>query len=367
MPAKPERAAMSVLSDRLSAMFGREVPGLLGLFALTVVAFGLASPQFLTAANFNSIAFQLPELGLLTLAMLAPIMSGGINLAIISTANLSGLTLAWILNMNGGPQAGVVAFVAGVVAALAVGGASGAAMGATIAYFGAHPILASLAMMIFLRGLGEYLTRGGDISGFPDFMRELGHGKILAIPVPMILFPAAAIVWHVLLARTRHGFSVAMIGSNPRASEYSGIAVKRSLTLVYALSGVMCALAGIVMLTRFNSVRVGEGEALLLVTVLACFLGGADPFGGFGRVAPVFMALLILQTLSSGLNLLGANQHLATAVWGLFLIAVMVLRSIWDGRFLQALLAGRVDAAPVQKREDQAKEATGFQLEERHE
>jgi simple sugar transport system permease protein len=364
MSAFNERAAMS---DRLGRIFGREVPGLLGVLALTVVAFGLTAPQFLTAANFDSIAFQLPELGLLTLAMLAPIISGGINLAIVATANLSGLTLAWILNMNGGPQAGVVAFVVGVAAALAVGGASGAAMGATIAYFGAHPILASLAMMIFLRGLGEYLTRGGDISGFPDFLGELGHGEILGVPVPMILFVGAAIAWHVLLAQTRHGFSVAMIGSNPRASEYSGIPVKRSFTLVYALSGVMCALAGIVMLTRFNSVRVGEGEALLLVTVLACFLGGVDPFGGFGRVASVFVSLLILQSLSSGLNLLGANQHLATAVWGLFLIAVMVLRSVWDSRFLEAIFAGRIDATRGRPGEDTEKDAASFRLEDRHE
>jgi simple sugar transport system permease protein len=346
---------MSAVAERLGRVFGRDVSGLLGLFALLVVAFGLTTPQFLTAANFDSIAFQLPELGLLTLAMLAPIVSGGINLAIIATANLSGLTLAWILNMNGGPQAGVLAFVVGASAALAVGGASGAAMGATIAYFGAHPILASLAMMIFLRGLGEFLTRGGDISGFPNFLGELGHGVILGVPVLMLVFTAAAILWHVLLARTRHGFAVAMIGSNPRASEYSGIPVKRSLTLVYALSGVMCALAGIVMLMRFNSVREGEGEALLLVTVLACFLGGADPFGGFRRVAPVFVSLLILQTLSSGLNLLGANQHLATAVWGLFLIAVMVLRSVWDSRFLQALFAGRNDATRGRQGEGEEK------------
>lgn len=318
---------MSASSETLSRALGREVPGLLGLLALMVVVFGLTTPHFMSAANFDSIAFQLPDLGLLTLAMLAPIIGNGINLAIIATANLSGLTLAWVLNMCGGPQAGVPAFAIGVVAALGVGGASGAAMGATIAYFGAHPILASLAMMIFLRGLGEFLTRGGDISGFPDFLREIGHGAIAGIPVPMLVFVAAAIVWHVLLARTRHGFAVAMIGSNPRASEYAGLPVKRSITLVYTLSGVMCALAGIVMLTRFNSVRVGHGEALLLVTVLACFLGGVAPFGGFGRVAPVFVSLLILQTLSSGLNLLGANQHLATAVWGLFLIAVMALRS----------------------------------------
>ncbi|MDR3494490.1 MAG: ABC transporter permease [Ancalomicrobiaceae bacterium] len=317
---------MSTITERLRRVLGPDVLGLLGLFGITVVAFGLTTPHFLSAGNFDSIGFQLPDLGLLTLAMLAPIVSGGINLAVIATANLSGLTLAWILNMNGGPQAGVVPFVIGVVAALAVGGASGAAMGVTIAYFGAHPILASLAMMIFLKGLGEFLTRGGDISGFPAFLGQLGHGVILGVPVPMLVFTAAAILWHVLLARTRHGFAVAMIGSNPRASDYSGIPVKRSLTLIYTLSGMMCAVAGILMLTEFNSVRVGHGEALLLVTVLACFLGGVDPNGGFGRVAPVFVSLLILQTLSSGLNLLGANQHLATAVWGLFLIAVMVFR-----------------------------------------
>lgn len=314
--------------DGVTRLTGREVPGLLLLLALTVAAFGSVSPSFLSLANFDSIAFQLPDLGLLTLAMLTPIISNGINLAVISIANISGLTLAWILNLNGGPEAGIAAFVLGSCAALTVGGAAGAAMGATIAFSGAHPILASLAMMIFLRGLGEFLTRGGDISGFPDFLGVLGHGSLYGVPVPMLLLVAAAIVWHVMLAHTRHGFAVAMIGSNARASAYSGIPVKRSVTLVYALSGVMCALAGIVMLTRFNSVRVGHGDSLLLVTVLACFLGGVDPFGGSGRVGPVFVALVILQTLSSGLNLLGANQHLSTAVWGLFLLAVMIARQV---------------------------------------
>ena len=136
-----------------------------------------------------------------------------------------------------------------------------------------------------------------------------------------------AIVWHILLRRTQHGFSVTMTGSNQMAAEYSGLHTKRTLVLLYTLSGLLCAIAGILMLARFNSVRVGHGEALLLVTVLACFLGGVDPFGGYGRVVPVVVSLVILQILSSGLNLIGASQHMATAVWGLFLIAVMVLRS----------------------------------------
>jgi simple sugar transport system permease protein len=312
--------------DELERRIDPGVLSLIGFLALVLVGFSLATPQFLTAANFDSIAFQLPELGLLTLAMLMPIVSGGFNLAIIHTANICGLTLAWVLIQFGGVDAPLGAFALGAVAAIAVGALAGCVMGLVIAYVGAHPILVSLAMMIFLRGLGEFLTRGGDISGFPAFLNGIGHGYILGIPVPLILFALAAVAWHVLLTRTRHGFSVYMIGSNMLAAEYSGIHTKRTLTVIYTLSGAMCAIAGILMLARFNSVRVGHGEALLLVTVLACFLGGVDPFGGFGRVVPVVVALVILQVLSSGLNLMGASQHLSTAVWGLFLVAVMILR-----------------------------------------
>ena len=317
---------MANLYTRLDQYFGSGVIGLIGFLMAVLVAFSLATPQFLTAANFGSMAFQLPELGLLTLAMLMPIIAGGFNLAIIYTANICGLTLAWILIQYGGVDAPVGAFILGSLAAIAVGALAGCVMGLVIAYLGAHPILVSLSMMIFLRGLGEFLTRGGDISGFPPYLAFIGHGSIFDIPVPLLLFIVAAAGWHILLTRTRHGFSVYMIGSNIRGASYSGLHTKRTLTLIYTLSGAMCAIVGILMLTRFNSVRVGHGEALLLVTVLACFLGGVDPFGGFGRVVPVVLALVILQVLSSGLNLVGANQHLSTAVWGLFLIGVMILR-----------------------------------------
>ena len=313
----------------LQQALGTEVLGLLFFLALVLAGFSFASPRFLTAENFGSIAFQLPELGLLTLAMLVPILSGGLNLASTTTANMAGLTLAWVLRAHGGAGAGVGAFVIGSIAAVAVGALAGCIMGLVIAYVGAHPILVSLAMMIFLRGLGEFLTRGGDVSGFPAFVQPIGHGSVFGVPIPMLVFLLAAIVWAVMLARTRHGFSTYMLGSNIEAARYSGLHTKRTLTLVYTISGAICSLAGIIMLARFNSVRVGHGESYLLITVLACFLGGVDPFGGFGRALPVVLALFILQVLSSGLNLLGANQHLATAVWGLFLLAVMIGRWLW--------------------------------------
>ena len=319
---------MQPLLRNFSNQVGKETLALICFLAFLFLVFSSLTPRFLTAANLSSMAFQLPVLGILTLAMLAPILSGGLNLAIIFTANLSGLTLAWTLLQAGGPDAGVFAFVIGTLAALAVGSAAGLVMGLAVAYTGAHPILVSLAMMIFLRGLGEFLTRGGDISGFPEFVGTMGHGSLLLIPIPMIIFVMVALAWHLMLVATKHGFSVYMIGSNLNAAEYSGIPTKRTVTLIYTFSGLLCGIAGILMVSRFNSVRVGHGEALLLVTVLACFLGGIDPFGGFGKVMPVVIALMILQVLSSGLNLLGANQHLSTAVWGLFLIMVMVIRHI---------------------------------------
>jgi simple sugar transport system permease protein len=313
----------------LEAFVDGETLGLLGLLVLVVALFALTTPGFLAEATFRSIAFQLPELGLLTLAMLIPILSGGLNLAITFTANMAALVAAWMLQAGGGPEAGVAAFLAAVAAALAVGAAAGGLTGLIIAYVGAHPILVTLSMMIFLRGLGEFLTRGGDVSGFPPVVAAIGHGSILGVPVPLILFVLCVITWNVLLRHTRLGFSIYMLGSNMRAVEYSGVDARRALTLVYVLSGVMSAIAGIVMLARFNSVRVGHGESYLLVTVLACFLGRVDPFGGFGRTVSVVLALVILQVIASGLNALGANQHLATALWGLFLILVMVVRSGW--------------------------------------
>ena len=309
--------------------FEGEVAGLLIFLIAVVVAFSLASPNFLTATNLSSMAIQLPALGLLTLAMLIPILSGGLNLSITYTANMSGLALAWTLQALGGPEAGVEVFVLGCALALTVGALSGFVIGVIVAYTKAHPILVSLSMMILMRGIGEFLSRGKDITGFPKFVQEIGQGAIWGIPIPMLVFIVCAVAWHIILSRTRQGFGTYMLGSNIMATAYSGVATKRNLIVLYTLSGLMCAVAGIVMLSQFNSVRVGHGESFLLITVLACFLGAADPFGGFGRVLPVFLALVILQVLSSGLNILGANQHLSTALWGIFLLAVVILRWAW--------------------------------------
>ncbi|WP_284757200.1 ABC transporter permease [Agrobacterium sp. fls2-241-TYG-188a] len=325
---------MSSLIQKFNSAFGADMAGPIIAFVAVMVIFGLGADNFLSLGTFGSVAFQLPELGLLTLAMLLPLLTGGINLSVTFTANLSGLAAAGVLQMYGGVDAPAGAFALALVAALATGGAAGLMTGAAIAYTRGHPILITLSMMIFLRGLGEFLTRGGDVSGFPEYVAPIGHGLILGVPVPLLIFIACVALWQVLLTRSKLGFGLLMIGSNIEAGAYSGLNTRRILILVYTLSGMMCAVAGIIMMARFNSVRIGHGESYLLITVLAAFLGGINPFGGFGRVLPVFVALVVLQLLSSGLNLMGANQHLATALWGVLMIVVMAARTIASSYFL---------------------------------
>lgn len=308
-----------------------ELSAMVAFLLGSIILFGVLSPQFLSGGIFRSMAFQLPELGLLTLAMFIPIIAGGLNLAVTFSANICGLAAAFVVQSYF-MQAGIVAIPVALIVALGVGLIIGLATGAMIAYVGAHPILVTLGMMIFLRGLGELLTRGSDISGLPDSFKTLGHESLFGIPIPMLVFLLAVAFCVYIMQFTKLGFSIHMVGSNPKASLYSGINVKRVLIWVYGLSGALSGLAGIIMLARFNSVRVGHGESYLLITILACFLAGANPFGGFGRVLPLAVGLMSLQVIASGMNLVGASQHLATAAWGGFLILVMILRAPFQAK-----------------------------------
>lgn len=313
------------LKTRKMSSEGIELLVMFALLVASIALFSVLAPGFLSADNFSSMAVQLPELGILSLAMFVPTITGGLNLSVTYSANIAGLTTAWLVQSLLA-SAGVPGVVIAILAGLAVGALIGFGIGVIVAYVGAHPILVTLGFMIFLQGLGEFLTHGGGISGMPAALQYLGNGSLLGVPLPMIIFLLSAAAIGYVMRYTRTGFSSYMIGSNLKATAYSGINTKKVLIIVYTLSGLLCAVAGMVMLARFNSVRIGHGDSYLLITILACYLAGANPFGGFGRILPVVFGLMSLQVIASGMNLMGANQHLATAVWGGFLIVVMMLR-----------------------------------------
>jgi len=253
------------------------------------------------------------------------LLSGGLNLTIIATANLAGLTIAFVLTRYV-PGSDGIAWVGVQVLAIAAGFAVAALVGLVngfvIAHLGVSPILATLGTMTLCKGLAIGLTHGNVISGFPAPIVFIGNGTVFGVPFALIVFALCALPVAITLNATPFGAKVYMIGSNEKATRYSGIDTRSILLKVYVLSSLLAGVAAVVMLARFNSANAAYGESYLLVTILAAVLGGVDPFGGFGKVSGLILALIILQVISSAFNLLNLSQFLTLAIWGGILIAV---------------------------------------------
>lgn len=305
------------------------------LVALVLIFVLLIGGRFAGPDNLHSMAVQLPELGILSLAMMVTLLHGGVNLSIVSTANLCSLTTAYILitKLPGAEGSAWWAWIAGALSAgLVLSIVIGLLNGCIIAYFGVSPILTTLGTMIFVKGIAIGLTHGTVISGFPAPILFIGNGDVFGVPFGLLLFIACALVVATILNRTPFGASIYLIGSNEKATEFSGINTRSVIIRIYVLSSVLAAIAGAVMLARFNSANAAYGESYILVTVLASVLGGVDPFGGFGTVSGLTLSLLNLQVVASAFNQLHFSQFLTLATWGLILIvvsAVALLRSPW--------------------------------------
>jgi simple sugar transport system permease protein len=302
------------------------------LVAVFVLMSLLIPDKFLRGANLQSMAFQLPELGILALAMMITLLTGGINLSIITASNLSGIVAALVMTkfIPAGAPAGSVALhvVLAIAACIALSLVLGYLNGVLIAHMGVSPILATLGTMTLYGGLSIVITKGYVISNFPKEFVFIGNGTVAGIPLAIIVFALSAFAMSVLLNRKPFGFCVYMLGSNPVATEFSGIDVRSLIIKTYLLSGLYSGIAAIIMISRFNSANAGYGASYLLVTVLLGVLGGVSPSGGFGKVSGLVLALVILQIISSGLNLLKVSTFVTLSLWGVILILVMAANNL---------------------------------------
>lgn len=296
----------------------------------------LNGSDFMNLGNFQSMASQLPELGILSIAMMITMLTAGINLSIIATANLSGIVMAMILTRTIPPEStgpgGIGLVLLAIVAGLITSALIGLLNGYLVAYLEISPILATLGTMSLVSGLAVGITKGYVISGMPQAMLSIGSGSFLGIPLPMWIFIAGVLILSVILRQTPLGTRIYMLGSNPTACFYSGVNNPQVLMRTYLISGLYSGLAAIIMIARFNSAKADYGESYLLLTVLVSVLGGVSAAGGFGRVSGLVLALIILQVISSGLNLMGVNTFLTLALWGSVLISVMVIQYFLERR-----------------------------------
>jgi simple sugar transport system permease protein len=308
----------------------------LAIIAVIVFALmGILSPErFLSAQNLTSMAFQFPEFAILALAMTLAMMTGGIDLSVVGIANLSAVIAALILTEFADPSLSIQAsllllgFALGV--SLCIGAVAGLLNGTLVAFLGLPPILATLGSGLVFTGLAIALTGGSAVMGFPEVVAWIGNTQLLGIPTPLLIFIVLAVALHILMTRTAFGLRISMYGTNPLAALYAAVDVNGMLLRVYTLSGLFASVAGMVIMSRANSAKADYGSSYLLLAVLIAVLGGVNPYGGYGRVVGVVLAVLSMQFLSSGLNMLQVSNFARELIWGVLLLFVMTTNtSFW--------------------------------------
>lgn len=306
---------------------------LIGVFLAFFFVMSVLSPKvFLSLGTMRSICVQLPEFGIYAFAMMLAMLTGGIDLSIVSTGNLASIIASYymIWRMARTPASGQLPVILmGTLIAVTVGALCGVLNGLSVSVIGIPPMLATLASMQMFDGISMILTQGASVQGLPELFSQIGAKTVVnVIPITMLIFLIIAAILYYMQNHTALGLKIYMLGSNPVAAEYSGVNNTGVTVLVYTMSGILSAIAGIILTSRSMSARMDYGSIYQLQAILAVVLGGISPSGGKGRVLGVVLAVMSLQVLSTGLNILNlsATSYLKNLVWGFLLLVVLILK-----------------------------------------
>lgn len=304
--------------------------GTLRMLILTVASFllfAILNPNvFLDPLNIVNMAVAAPEIGLLAIAVMVAMLTGGIDLSVVAIANATGITIAALsahFPHAGGAMTGLI-----VLAGLLVGLLGGVVNGLLVSRVGITPILATLGTMQLFNGLAIVYTGGKTLYGVPSLLTGLGEATVAGVPLLFIVFLLAATAVAVVLNRTSLGLKLFLQGSNEKAARFSGIRLTRTLMATYVLSGALAALAGVMIVARNPTASADYGSSYVLLVIVIAILGGTNPSGGFGTVTGVVLATLTLQIVQTGFNIMRLSNYEYAIAQGLILIVTLVVDQI---------------------------------------
>ncbi len=295
---------------------------------LVFMAFTKAN-KFYTLINFQTMASQFPEFGLMSLGVMLCMITGGIDLSPVGVANLVSVLMAFLLKALAPPEGGLPGYAIPLVFVLGavLGAFIGMLNGLLVSKVRIPPILATLGMSELLAGIAIVLTGGAAVSKLPVEYATSINSKIGGlVPVQLVIFAVMAVIVWFLLNRTTFGTKIYLLGTNPQAARYSGLKNDRLLTFTYMISGIAAALGGLVMLANYNSARANYGGVYVLQCILVVVLGGVSPTGGKGKISGVVLSIFLLRMLETGINRFPQiSSYYISLIWGGVLLLVMVL------------------------------------------
>jgi ribose transport system permease protein len=292
-----------------------------------IILFSVIAPSgtFLSAFNLQTLLSDSSQLLILAAAALIVIVSGGIDLSVGSLMTL-GAAIGFLTIDAFGEDPGALAIVIGVAVGIGSAALWGTMNGLLISRFNVPPFVVTLGSLGAALGVARLLLEGGSFASLaPEGLQDvLGVGKVAGIPSPFLISAVLVIVVGLVLAKTRFGEHVYLIGSNPEGARRAGISVKRTQILVYTISGALAGVAGMMDFARFNSVDISTGHTSALIgSIAAVIIGGASLMGGVGTMIGAVIAVFIPVVLTNGLIISGAPSFWQEIVIGAILVAAV--------------------------------------------
>jgi simple sugar transport system permease protein len=317
------------MADLISRIHVRRGAGRMVILLIAVFAtFAILNPRvFLNPVNLQNIGIGAPEIGLISLAMMIAMLTGGIDLSVVAIANVSAITVSSLytaVSLASGRDVAESLTGLFILAGIIMGALLGAVNGVLISVVGITPILTTLGTMQLFNGIALVWTGGVTISGAPAGLSAIGKATVAGIPMLFVILIATAILLAVVIDRTAIGHKIQLQGANPVAARFSGIRSRSTLMVTYMVSGMLGGAAGLIFLARNPSASADYGSSYILLAIVIAVLGGTNPNGGFATVLGVLLATLTLQVVSSGFTALRLSAYEYAIAQGTLLVAVMV-------------------------------------------
>ena len=304
--------------------------GLTVVVILLAVIFSFINPKFVTTTNLLNILTQASYYIILAVGMTFVIAAAGIDLSV-------GSLLALITVINFELIKGGLNPVIGVILMFLMGGILGAFTGYLISYINIPPFIATLGVMVSLRGLALVHSAGKMHYGLPESLTWFGQGEILGIPVPVLISLIFALFGAWLFNRTKFGLHVRSIGGNREAARLAGINVKIIEILVYCFMGLCVALGGLIMIARIDSTQATIGTSMEIHVIAAVIIGGTSLFGGKGTIFGTLLGAVLLSMMTNALVIAGVDYF-----WQLFIMGIIVLIAVTINNFRDRKLSFNV-------------------------
>jgi len=292
------------------------------VFFFIFVFLSIASPSFLTAENLIGLLRQVSMLMIASVGMTFLIIAGGIDLSIGSSNAVTGVVCALLVARLGLPVS------VGILAGILCGGALGLVNGLMVTQVRLPPLLATLGMMVALRGGAFLITGGHTIYGVPTAYLWIGRGYVGFIPVPVLIMLAIFVVYLFVQKRTRFGLYMYAIGGDRVASRRAGINDRLFTVLAYVNTGLLVGLSGVIASSRFGAALPNAGLNFEMDVITAVVIGGTSIFGGLGRLGGTLLGVLIIGMITNGMLLLDIHSYWQQVAKGLILIIAVGAETI---------------------------------------